>query len=107
MKYRKGDKVSIVGIIKHTPDDDADRIFIAVPDYHADIWVSQKVVTLVQADFEVGDKCQWGGTGECLGSGTVLAISDGHAWIDLGGGDYCTRLLTKIERIEEDDQSAV
>jgi hypothetical protein len=103
MNYRKGDRVSIVGTIKHTPAT-GERVFMELPDYHTDIWVSQDVVTLVQADFEVGDKCSWGNDGtDTYREGTILAISDGHAWIDLGGGNYFTRMLTTIERVDSDD----
>jgi hypothetical protein len=99
MNLRKGDKVSIVGTVKHTPDE-GERVFIELPDYHSDIWINQESVKLVQADFEVGDKCRWDGLiADCA---TVLAISDGHAWIDMGGGSYCTRLLTAIERVDDD-----
>jgi hypothetical protein len=101
MNLRKGDRVSIVGTVKHTPDP-SERVFIELPDYHHDIWINQDAVKLVQADFEVGDKCTWDGFGDT--PATVLAISDGHAWIDMGGGAYCTRLLTAIERVD-DDQS--
>ena len=108
MKYRKGDKVSIVGTVKHTPDD-GERVFIELPDYHSDIWINQESVKLVQANFEVGDKCRWDGLDKCRWDGliadcaTVLAISDGHAWIDMGGGNYCTRMLTTIERVDDDE----
>jgi hypothetical protein len=106
MNYRKGDKVSIVGTVKYTSDG-KEKIFIELPDYHTDIWVRPDVVTLVQADFEVGDKCTWPNLDEPIGenkhTGTVLAVSDGHAWIDRGSGDYCTRILTTIERVDSDD----
>jgi hypothetical protein len=103
MNLRKGDKVSIVGTVKHTPDD-GEHVFIELPDYHSDIWINQESVKLMQADFEVGDKCRWidrdGLIADCA---TVLAISDGHAWIDMGGGNYCTRMLTTIERVDDDE----
>jgi hypothetical protein len=96
MNLRKGDQVSVVGIVKHTPDE-GERVFIRLPDYHSDIWVSQDSVKLVQADFEVGDSCVWDGDGR----GAILSIYNGHAWIDMGGGNYCTRLLTAIERVDD------
>ena len=98
MNLRKGDQVSIVGVVKHTPDGN-EKVFVQLPDYHSDVWVSQDAVKLVQADFDVGDKCTWEGFG--TDPATVLAISDGHAWIDMGGGAYCTRLLTAIERVDD------
>ena len=100
MKLRKGDTVSIIGTVKHTPDI-GERVFIELPDYHTDIWVRQDVVKLMQADFEVGDKCTWIGVGELHFSGIILAINNDHAWIDREDGDYCTRLLTAIERVDD------
>ena len=102
MNLRKGDRVSIVGTIKHNPDG-KEKIFIELPDYHSDIWVSQNVVMLVQAYFEVGDQCTFRSDSEPF-SGTILAINDGHAWIDLGGGSYCTRMLTSIERVDDETE---
>jgi len=102
MNYRKGDKVSVLGIVKHNQNEDK-NIFVDVIGSHETLWLEPKDMTLVAPMFEVGDECQWGGTGESLGIGTVLAISDGHAWIDRGGGDYCTRMLTTIERVDSDD----
>ena len=98
MNFRKGDHVSIVGIVKHNVEA-GEKIFVELPGYHSDIWVSPDVLTLVQAHFDVGDKCQWADI-----TGIILAISDGHAWIDRGGGDYCTRLLMTIERVDSDEE---
>lgn len=101
MNYRKGDTVSIVGTVKHNQDDGNERVFIELPDYHTDIWIKPEFVTLVQANFEVGDKCRWVGLmADCA---TILAISESHAWIYCGGGDYCTRMLTTIEKVDSDD----
>jgi len=97
MNYRKGDIVSVLGIVRHDEGDD-DGVFVDITDRHDTLWVSPKGLTLVAAKFEVGDKCQFMDF-----SGIVLAISDGHAWIDMGGGNYCTRQLTSIERIESDE----
>ena len=104
MSLRKGDKVSITGIIKHAPEG-KEKVFVQLPDYHNDVWVSQDALTLVQADFEVGDKCTWDGFGDV--PALVLAISDGHAWIDMGGGAYCTRLLTAIQRIDGPEETDI
>lgn len=105
-KFRKGDKVTIVGTIKHNQGDDIDKnVFIEIAGYHSDVWINPELVTLVQPSFEIGDECTWmtndaGGYGV---GGTILAIRDGHAWIDMGGGAYCTRLLSTIQRVDSDD----
>lgn len=108
MKYRKGDKVSVLGIVKHNQNEDK-NIFVDVIGTHDTLWLKPEDMTLVAPMFEVGDKCQWAsdpaiGVAEDDPIGTILAISDGHAWIDRGGGDYCTRMLTTIERVDIDDE---
>ena len=106
MNFRKGDKVSLIGIVKHNQSDDKERIFVDIVDSHETVWLKPYELKMVEPLFEVGDQCAWDKDGENSREGTILAINHGHAWIDLGGGDYCTRLLTAIERVEtpEDEQ---
>jgi hypothetical protein len=105
MNFRRGDKVSIVGTVKHNfTTDQADpdkRVFVDVDGTHETIWIKPDCVTLKQSHFEVDDRCTWEGWTD--DPGTILAISEGHAWIDMGGGSYCTRLLTTIERVDDDE----
>lgn len=106
MTYRKGDRISIQGIVKHNQDDDK-RIFIDVVGSYETLWMEPGHLTLVTPLFEVGDKCSWDHDSENLG--IVLAVNDGYAWINITDGTisagHCTRLLTSIERV--DDESAV
>ena len=107
MNYRKGDKVSVLGIVKHNQNEDK-NIFVDVIGSHDTLWLKPEDMTLVEPMFEVGDGCTFTytstGAGETTGTGVILAISDGHAWIDRGGGDYCTRMLTTIERVDSDEE---
>jgi hypothetical protein len=103
MALRQGDKVSVVGVVKHTPDG-GEKVFIRLPEYHSDIWIDQGFVTLVEPAFKIGDKCRWESLiPDCA---TILAVSNGHAWIDMGGGNYCTRLLTTIGRVDDAAEDA-
>jgi hypothetical protein len=102
--FRKGDKVSVTGIVMYDPSP-GKNIFIDVG-ASKDIWVDPDSIQLVQAYFEVGDECSWPGSLDQTMTGTALAISNGHAWIDMGDGQYCTRLLTKIDRIDSYPEKA-
>ncbi len=110
MNFRKGDTVSLQGIVKHNFDaSDADkRVFVDVIGSHETLWLKPDDITLVGQLFEVGDSARWlvSGDADTFQYGVILAINDGHAWIDMGGGDYCTRLLTAIERVEVSDDIA-
>jgi hypothetical protein len=99
MSYRKGDKVSIFGIIKHRQSSEDTQVAIEVIGYYQTIWLELEHLTLVTPLFEVGDKCTWGDHGR----GDILSIANDHAWIITAGGDYCTRLLTSIERVDADE----
>lgn len=98
--YRKGDVVSVQGTVEYDHEGD-ELLFFKVPGYFQSVslmpnqWDGANL-KLVQAALEVGDGVMWD-NGER--SGEILAIANGHAWIDMGGGDYCTRLLTAIDRI--------
>lgn len=97
-KFRKGDVVSVRGVVKHEQGDD-ERIFVDIIGCHDTVWLKPTDMTLVQPMFEIGDSIYWGEHG----AGIILAIQDGHAWIGMESGDYCTRLLTAIERAEPAD----
>src|ERR1700743_1423701 len=81
IRFRKGDIVSIHGTISHTIDDGEERVFVKLPDSHSDLWIKHQHVTLVATVFEVNDRVTWDGDAE--NNGVILAISDGHAWIDM------------------------
>ncbi len=104
MKFRKGDIVSMQGAIKYDADD-KERVFVRVDGSTEELWVKQEILTLVQPHFEVGDQASWR-IGEGFQYGTVIGLANDHAWIDLGGGDYCTRTLSSIGRVEVADDIA-
>ena len=101
MKFRKGDIVSLRGTVKHNFDpydcEKDTRVFVDIVGSHETIWIKPEDVTLVQPMFEIGDQVRW----DEHGAGTIVAINDGHAWIGMESGDYCTRLLTAIERMPD------
>lgn len=104
MRFRKGDIVSVRGTVEYDCDTDDELLFIKVPGFYQSVALSPDYwngagLTLVQPRFDVGDEVFWqDGVGNIAGRGTILAISDGHAWIDMGCGAYCTRMLSTIER---------
>jgi hypothetical protein len=107
MNFRKGDTVSLRGTVKHdfSPDgkDGDKRVFVDLIGTHETVWIKPEDLTLVGQMFEVGDSVRWQNAGEELFLyGVILAISDGHAWIDYGQGEYCTRMLTSVERVQID-----
>lgn len=93
MQYRKGDIVTMRGTVKHDSDGTKERLFIDVIGGHETLWLAPKDITLIQPHFEVGDGVLWEN-----GLGEILAISGDHAWIEYGNGNYCTRMLSTIQR---------
>lgn len=111
MKFRKGDVVSICGTVEydHGTGDDTDMLFIKIKGHYTSLGLTpdhfdETKLTLVLPRFDVGDSvCFKIGADENYVYGVILAISDGHAWIDYQSGDFCTRTLTSIERVPIED----
>lgn len=112
MKFRKGDVVSICGTVEYDrgmTGDDTDMLFIKINGNYTSLGLTPNhfegaKLTLVLPRFDVGDSVRFKiGTDEKYFYGIILAISDGHAWIDYQSGDYCTRLLTSIEIVPVED----
>jgi hypothetical protein len=101
MKYRKGDTVSIKGVVEYNQREDKD-VFVRVHGHTH--MISSEELTMVSPLFEVGDSVMWPAPNQPRSDvfqyGTILAIADDHAWISIGAGDYCTRLLFSIQRVE-------
>lgn len=111
MNFRKGDTVSVRGTVKYSYDegDNDKRVFVDVIGSHETLWIKPEDLTLVSQVFEVGDSVRWPINVEGAAPflyGTVLAIANDHAWIEFGSCEYCTRLLTSIERVEVSDDVA-
>jgi hypothetical protein len=102
-ELRKGDKVSVTGTVKYTPDK-GERVFVKIDGSHEELWTEQSAVKLVQAAFEVGDRVGWDNDAEYIGE--ILAISGGHAWIEYANGEYCTRTFSSIERLPDEAEAA-
>ncbi len=103
MNLRKGDIVSVLATVQYQADASDDWVHLRVHGEHSSLMISRSatVLTIVTPVFEVGETVWWKMT-EGIMSGDILAISNGHAWIDLYNGDYCTRLLSSIQRKEDD-----
>ncbi len=110
IKFRKGDIVSLQAMVRHDFKDGDEDVTIDIPgSLRNDNWIKPQFVTLVQQKIEVGDKVSFNlnpnlnptQMADAIRVGQVLAISNDHAWIDLGGGDYCTRLLSTLHRVED------
>lgn len=111
MKFRKGDIVSVRGVVEYDyKDDDDSMLFIKIPGHYQSVGLPEDKffgasVKIEMPFFEAGDSVRWpkhvGSDEFCYG--TILALTDGHAWIALGGADYCTRTCSSIERVEIGD----
>lgn len=108
MQFRKGDVVSVNGTVEYDfngGDSDDKLLFIKVSGHFQTMGLTPDYfdgagLKLVQATFEIGDDVSWPTEASQVGGGVILSISNGHAWIELGGGDYCTRTLTSLTRNE-------
>jgi len=108
IKFRAGDVVSVQGTVTYNyaeEDGDDGHVHVEIPGaIRSDAYIKPQMLTVVQQTIVIGDLVKFTvpvpGEEPCSMDGRVLAISDGHAWIDLGGGEYCTRMLTSIERAE-------
>lgn len=100
MKYRKGDQVTVRAVVKFNQDDDT-HVHLEINGHYQSVMLDQKLITMTMPVFEVGDDVSWLQPDPSLSAGgVILAISDDHAWIELGGGDYCTRMLSTLTRDE-------
>lgn len=108
MQFRKGDIVSITAAVEYDfngADHNDALLFLKVPGNYQSLGLTRDHfdrtnLKLVQPIFEVGDDVSWPAEATQTGGGVILSISNGHAWIELGGGDYCTRMLTSLTRNE-------
>lgn len=99
MKYRKGDEVTVRAVVKYDQDDDT-HVHLEINGHYQSVMLDKKLITMATPVFEVGDDVSWDAPPDHIGGGVILAISNDHAWIELGGGDYCTRMLTSLTRNE-------
>ncbi|MER8602837.1 hypothetical protein NKH48_03445 [Mesorhizobium sp. M1233] len=97
-KFRKGDRVSIQGVISADYVHEG-KIKVQVEPYH-DIFVPQADIAMVRPDIIVGDTV-W-----CPGRGTkhatVLATIEDHVWVSYGDGNYATWHAPQVQRIDLD-----
>lgn len=99
MKYRAGDKVTVRAVVKYDQSDDT-HVHLEIEGHYQSVMLAQKLITMATPLFEVGDDVSWDAAACQVGGGVILAISSEHAWIELGGGDYCTRMLSTLTRNE-------
>jgi hypothetical protein len=104
-KFRKGDVLLLKVTVKHDTNAEDGEITVMQVDGYAPIYAKVADTELVHQFIEIGDRVLWTGRSD-EDFGTVLAVANDHAWIDLGGGDYCTRTLSSIYRAKVSDESA-
>lgn len=103
-KFRKGDKVTITGTVRHDFDS-ADGNYIHV-DLNGTLGPSTHIfypalVAMKRAHFEPGDMVRWSDSKNddiCIGE--VLAISDDYLWISAKSGLFWTMHVDMVERVE-------
>lgn len=105
MKFRAGDVVSIQAKVKFNFDEGDEHVSLEAPGLigGTSLWAEPDLVTVVKQGIVIGDRVKWdaaAGHQALYLSGQVLAIANDHAWIDMGGSEYCTRLLSSIQRDE-------
>lgn len=105
IKFRKGDIVSIQGSVKYDTAEDDTFVSVWIGATADTVMPKPSELTLVRQKIEIGDMVSFtlppiGRDPEGVRVGRVLAISNDHLWLDLGGGEYCTRLSDKVERLE-------
>ena len=98
-KFRKGDVVRVQAFVEYDVAESDGLVFLKFVGDHQTVSLlrDRANIDLIVPVFDVGDSVQW----DEHGRGIIHAINDGHAWIGMDSGDYCTRLLTMIERAEE------
>lgn len=108
IKFREGDTVTLSAVVRYNFDPAEDEhVALDVPgSISSNLWAKPEAVIIARQVIVIGDRVKFivpaGPSGsEKWISGLVLAISNDHAWIDLGGGEYATRLLSSIQRDEE------
>jgi len=105
-KFRKGDIVTIEATIASTPfnmDDGKAKVKIEFPPFH-DAYVDPADLTMLRPKIEIGDVVRLPlSEGPADGKsriGTVLSIASDHVWVDIGGGDFATWWLAKVQRVD-------
>lgn len=105
-KFRKGDAVSIEGVIdsNHVLDGSGGgTIKVRIAPYH-DVFVSMDAITMRRATIEVGDKVMR----KDEGPGRVLAIAGENLWVEFNGGldGYDTWDALEVTRVDETEPVA-
>lgn len=105
-KFRKGDRVTIEATVEgsFSLGDDELRIKIddmwgSGPHYYAKL----NDLTLKVAQFEIGDLIDWTFR-DTIYRGEILAISNEHAWVDRGDGQYSTIWLSNATRVDDEPE---
>lgn len=80
MKYRKGDVVSLNATVLHNLRDGDGYLYVEIEGALSQVSVDPTKAHLVSTRIEVGDIVNFGGVSAWNGS-SVVAISDGKAWI--------------------------
>ena len=98
-KFRKGDIVSVKFVVESVFG--VSDLRLRQADRYADTYAKESEVEMVLPHFETGDRVTWT-TEAGRWSGSLLSVSNGHAWVDRGYGAYATVVLDKLSRLDPD-----
>lgn len=102
IKFRKGDIVLIQGTVKYDTTEDDTFVSVWIGATADTVLPKPSEVELFKQHIEIGDMVSFNLNADASRVGRVLAIDNDHVWVDLGGGDYCTRTVHIVTRCDVD-----
>lgn len=99
--FRKGDIVTVEAEVVGEPfagSDGRETVDVRISDLHR-CYVETKHLLMKTPKIVVGDIVEWESS-QATWRGEVLAVSEGHAWVSMGDGNYSTVWLPKIARFD-------
>ncbi|MCO5085109.1 MAG: hypothetical protein M9939_26465 [Mesorhizobium sp.] len=89
--FRKGDRVSVMGTVRHDQRGDA-QVFLDIDGYYSPVSVGAEEVTLVYPRLDPGDRVRW--TNGVVAQ--VIAAADGFLWVKSDKGERWTWPATEV-----------
>lgn len=94
--YRKGDRVSLLGIVRHDQRDEG-TVYVDVDGHYAAVSVKAADVTLVYPHIEVGERVRWSNRE----TGEVIGVDDGNLWVKTDNGSRYTWPAVEVTVLEK------
>jgi len=99
-KFRRGDRVSVEGVVDYVFDADS-PLQIKVKVDHHDIYTSDEKLTMVRPDLKVGDRVSRAAAiGGKVIHATIVAENGDRLWVDVEGGHMDTWLRSEVQRVD-------